>query len=90
MSRYHADITIKTRTNHLQLHLHQNNSTVIGKQLTWLKSVFSIRALTILASLGLYSRSSFAVIIGVLMFFFASMISFIRGTPSVTSTMTLR
>ena len=47
-------------------------------------SDFSILALTILALAALYSFTSFAVIIGVLIFAVALIISLIRGTPSVT------
>jgi len=60
------------------------------KKLTCPKRVFSIRALIILAAVKLAADRSFVVIIGVVIFFAAFMISFIRGTPSVTSTKELK
>lgn len=49
-----------------------------------------MRAFIILAAVKLAADRSFAVIIGVLIFFAAFIISFIRGTPSVTSTKELK
>jgi hypothetical protein len=46
--------------------------------------VFSNRPLTMRAEVSLFGDTSFAVMIGVLMFLAALMISLIRGTPSVT------
>lgn len=53
--------------------------------LTCSKSVLSIRPFTILAIMSLLSHCSTVVIIGVLILLAALMISFIRGTPRVTS-----
>jgi len=47
-------------------------------------SDFSIRAFTILALTALCSLTSLAVMIGVLIYDVALMISLMRGTPSVT------
>nr|GMD65678.1 hypothetical protein Iba_chr12cCG7690 [Ipomoea batatas] len=49
---------------------------------TYKKRVFSIRPFTILATAGLSSHVSGAVIIGVLIFLAAFMISLMRGTPT--------
>ena len=58
-------------------------------KMAWLltspRTVFSMRAFTIRAAFKSLSDTSFAVIIGVLIFLAALIISLIRGTPRVTS-----
>lgn len=57
---------------------------------TWPRRVFSIRPFTILATAGLSSHERVAVIIGVLILLAPFIISFMRGTPSVTSEKVLK
>lgn len=64
---------------------HSHTYQVRNTRFTCSRSVFSMRPFTILAYISLASISSFAVIIGVLIFLAALIISFILGTPSVTS-----